>query len=62
MLGFSNDKVKQAYFLLAITILACVLGYVLREYISSFLGAATIYILYLSFYFQSGEQPCLSAL
>ena len=46
MLGFSNDKVKQAYFLLAITILACVLGYVLREYISSFLGAATIYILF----------------
>ena len=46
MQGFSNNKVKQTYFLLAITILACVLGYMLREYISSFLGAATIYILF----------------
>ncbi|MCW3126021.1 MAG: hypothetical protein JWO03_1679 [Bacteroidetes bacterium] len=46
MRGFSNDKVKQTYFLLVITILACVLAYMLREYISSLLGAATIYILF----------------
>lgn len=46
MQGFSNDKVKQTYFLSVITILALVLAYVLREYISSFLGAATIYIIF----------------
>jgi predicted PurR-regulated permease PerM len=33
MPGFSNDKVKQTYFLLSITILACVLAYLLlRKY------------------------------
>ena len=45
MATFSKDKVKQTYFLLTLTVLGCLLGYLLREYISSFLGATTIYIL-----------------
>lgn len=45
MSGFSKDKVKQTYFLLTLTVLACLLGYLLRDYISSLLGATTIYIL-----------------
>ena len=43
--GFGADKVKQTYFLLVLTILGSLLGYMLRDYISSFLGAVTIYIL-----------------
>lgn len=45
MAGFSEDKVKQTYFLLVLTLLGVFLAYLLREYISSFLGATTIYIL-----------------
>ena len=45
MEGFSAAKVKQGYFLLALTILGSLLAYMLRDYISSFLGAVTIYIL-----------------
>jgi predicted PurR-regulated permease PerM len=45
MTGFPKEKVKQAYFLVALTALACLLAFYLREYISSFLGAATIFIL-----------------
>ena len=43
--GFGADKVKQTYFLLVLTILGSLLAYMLRDYISSFLGAVTIYIL-----------------
>ncbi len=46
MKGFSNDSVKQFYFLAVLTILAGILGYMLRDYISSFLGAATLYIVF----------------
>lgn len=46
MEGFSNDKVKQFYFLAVLTIMGAVLGYMLRDYISSFLGAATLYIVF----------------
>lgn len=45
MAGFPADKVKQTYFLLALTILGSLLAYLLRDYISSLLGATTIYIL-----------------
>lgn len=45
MEGLSAQKVKQVYFLVALTLLGCLLAYFLKEYISSFLGAATIYIL-----------------
>ena len=45
MAGFQADKVKQTYFLLALTILGSLLAYLLRDYISSLLGATTIYIL-----------------
>ncbi len=45
MAGFSEDKVKQTYFLLTLTLLGCFLTYLLRDYISSVLGATTIYIL-----------------
>jgi predicted PurR-regulated permease PerM len=45
MAGFSADKVKQTYFLLALTVLGSLLAYLLRDYISSLLGATTIYIL-----------------
>ena len=63
MSGFSGTKVKQAYFLLAITILACVLAYMLRDYISSFLGAATIYILFRSpFYYLTERRKWSKAL
>ena len=43
---FSHDKVKQFYFLAILTIMGSVLGYMLRDYISSFLGAATLYIVF----------------
>ncbi|MBS1624058.1 MAG: AI-2E family transporter [Bacteroidetes bacterium] len=46
MKGFSNDSVKQFYFLAVLTTLGCILGYMLRDYISSFLGAATLYIVF----------------
>ncbi len=45
MAGFPADKVKQTYFLLALTALSALLVYMLRDYISSFLGATTLYIL-----------------
>jgi predicted PurR-regulated permease PerM len=45
MAGFSADKVKQTYFLVTLTILGCLLAFLLRDYISSLLGATTIYIL-----------------
>jgi predicted PurR-regulated permease PerM len=45
MPSISPEKIKQTYFLLALTVLAALLGYLLRSYISSFLGATTIYIL-----------------
>jgi predicted PurR-regulated permease PerM len=48
MQGFPKEKVKQTYFLLFITALACLLLYMVRDYISSFLGATTIYILFRS--------------
>jgi predicted PurR-regulated permease PerM len=46
MAGFAPEKVKQTYFLLALTLLTGLLAYMLRDYISSFLGATTIYILF----------------
>lgn len=46
MEGFSSSKVKQFYFLAVLTIMGTVLGYMLRDYISSFLGAATLYIVF----------------
>jgi predicted PurR-regulated permease PerM len=45
MAGFSKENIKQTYFLLALTLLGSLLIYMLRDYISSFLGAVTIYIL-----------------
>lgn len=45
MAGFAADKVKQTYFLATLTILGFVLAVLLRDYISSLLGATTIYIL-----------------
>jgi predicted PurR-regulated permease PerM len=45
MAGFSAEKVKQTYFLVTLTILGCFLAYLMRDYISSLLGATTIYIL-----------------
>ncbi len=52
---FSHSKVKQFYFLTILTILACILGYMLRDFISSFLGAATLYIIFRQPMFQLTE-------
>jgi predicted PurR-regulated permease PerM len=44
--GLSPEKVKQTFFLLSLALLGGMLAYTVREYISSFLGATTIYIIF----------------
>lgn len=44
MPGFAREKVKQVYFLITLTVLGGLLAWMLRDFIGSFLGAVTIYI------------------
>jgi predicted PurR-regulated permease PerM len=46
MTGLAPEKVKQTFFLLALTSLTIMLLYMLRDYFTSFLGAATFYIIF----------------
>jgi predicted PurR-regulated permease PerM len=48
MAGFAPEKVKQTFFLLALSALSIMLLYMLRDYFTSFLGAATFYIIFRS--------------
>jgi predicted PurR-regulated permease PerM len=41
-----TEKIKQVYFLMALTALTCMLAYMMRDFFSSFLGATTMYILF----------------
>jgi hypothetical protein len=45
MLQIPNQKIKQAYFLFFLTIMGALLFYWMKDFISSFLGALTMYIL-----------------
>lgn len=45
MLQIPNQKIKQAYFLFFLTLMGALLFYWMKDFISSFLGALTMYIL-----------------
>ena len=46
MTGFAPEKVKQTFFLLALSSISIMLLYMVRDYFTSFLGAATFYIIF----------------
>ncbi len=45
MLQIPNQKIKQAYFLFFLTLMGALLFFWMKDFISSFLGALTMYIL-----------------